>query len=45
MPIDYSKYTLINNKTGDKYNYSFVMWNIAWVLVFILGIMTGAILF
>lgn len=39
------RYTLINNKTGHKNNYSFFIWNLAWILVFIFGMITGTILF
>jgi hypothetical protein len=39
------RYTVINNKTNNKTNYSELVWNAAWWLVFIFGIITGAILF
>lgn len=35
------RYTVINNKTGYKSNYSYFMWNLAWSLVFIFGVLTG----
>ena len=38
------RYTVINNKTGRKNDYSWVTWNIAWGLVFVFGILTGATL-
>ena len=39
------RYTVIDNKTGYKNDFSWLEWNIAWGLIFILGMMTGAILF
>ena len=39
------KYTVINNETGKEYNYSRLSWDLAWVLVFIFGMITGACLF
>ena len=39
------KYTVINNKTGYENDYSSLTWNIAWGLVFIFGMITGAMLF
>lgn len=39
------KYTIINNETGEKHNYSWLSWNLAWALVFIFGVITGACIF
>lgn len=39
------RYTVIDNKTGYKNDYSWLAWNVAWALVFIFGMMTGAVLF
>ena len=39
------RYTVIDNKTGYKNDFSWLEWNIVWGLMFILGMMTGAILF
>jgi hypothetical protein len=35
------KYTVIDNETKDKFQYSRLQWNLAWVLVFSLGILLG----
>lgn len=35
------KYTLIDNETGNKTYYSLFGWNLAWILVFISGILIG----
>lgn len=39
------KYTVINNKTGKRYHYSKVSWNLSWFVVFMLGLVLGAALF
>tara|TARA_R110000796_G_scaffold105733_4_gene216037 strand:+ start:97 stop:273 length:177 start_codon:yes stop_codon:yes gene_type:complete len=39
------RYTVINNKTGYKNDYSWIAWNIAWGLVFAFGMLTGSMLF
>lgn len=39
------QYKVINKKTGYENSYSWLAWNIAWVLVFIFGMITGSILF
>jgi len=38
-------YTLMNNKTGQKNEYSWLAWNIAWLISFLFGVITGACLF
>lgn len=40
-----NKYTLIDNESGNKREYSSFEWNLAWTLVFISGILIGAFLF
>jgi hypothetical protein len=35
------RYTVTDNKTGNKYNYSYLVWNFAWAIVFAIGIITG----
>ena len=39
------KFTLINNETGVRNEYSKMAWEISWVLVFVSGVVTGASLF
>lgn len=39
------KYTVINNKTGYKNDYSTITWNVAWLFVFICGVILGATFF
>lgn len=35
------RYTVTDNKTGYTNNYSWFMWNLAWWLVFLIGLLTG----
>ena len=37
-------YSVINNKTGIRNEYSYLAWNIAWFLVFIIGFLTGILI-
>lgn len=41
-------YSVINNKTGIRNEYSYLAWNlawnIAWFLVFIIGVLTGILI-
>lgn len=39
------RYTVIDNKTGYKNDYSWLTWEISWFLVFIFGVVVGSILF
>lgn len=38
------RYKLIDNKTGNVTEYSSFMWELAWKLVFISGILTGVLI-
>ena len=35
------KYTLTDNKIGKKYHYSYLVWNFAWGIVFVMGVVLG----
>jgi hypothetical protein len=37
-------YSVINNKTGRRDEYSYLAWNIAWFLAFFIGILTGILI-
>ena len=35
------KYTVINNETKNKFQYSKLQWNLAWGIVFLFGVISG----
>ena len=35
------RYTLTDNKRKHSYEYNYFTWNFAWVIVFVIGIITG----
>lgn len=37
------RYTVIDNKSGIKFHYSWLAWNFAWFVVFIMGIILGCV--
>jgi hypothetical protein len=38
------RYQLVDNKTGDKFSYSKLEWNIAFLFIFLIGILIGIFL-
>jgi hypothetical protein len=38
------RYTLIDNKTGEKHHYSYLVWNFAWGIVFVMSVINGILL-
>jgi hypothetical protein len=35
------RYTLTDNITREKYHYGYLVWNFAWGIVFVMGVVLG----
>jgi hypothetical protein len=40
----HKRYSVIDNKTGNVYKYTSLLWNFGWMLVFFFGVVAGIII-